>query len=247
MLGSAVGRRAALDIALPAGRPVSLTDQVVAAIRAAAERGEIRPGQLYSAYQLAELLDVSRAPVREALMKLSEAGMVRMERNRGFRLVVPDAREIAEIFQLRLLLEVPAARAAAGDATGATARELRREFRSMRAAVRTGDADLFMAHDRAFHDCALRSTGNRRLVLTVGALRDATRTLGASTVDRSRGLADIAAEHEPILTAVRDRDPEAAAEAMRVHVTRTGRLLVEQAADDPDEAERLWHEIVGAA
>lgn len=86
----------------------SLTDQVADAVRAAVRSGDLTPGRLYSAYQMADLLGVSRSPVREALLRLAEAGMVALERNRGFRIAVPGAREIAEVFHLRLLLEVPA-------------------------------------------------------------------------------------------------------------------------------------------
>jgi hypothetical protein len=55
----------------------------------------------------------STGSVREALMRLAEAGMVEFERNRGFWIVTPGPQDIAEIFALRMLLEVPAARRAA--------------------------------------------------------------------------------------------------------------------------------------
>src|ERR1700733_6256472 len=108
--------------------PASLTDQAVAAIREAVRDGALVPGQLYSAYQIAAYLGVSRSPVREALMRLAEAGMVSFERNRGFRIVLPGPRDIAEVFGLRLLLEVPAARQAAGSATTELVAGLRAEF-----------------------------------------------------------------------------------------------------------------------
>jgi DNA-binding FadR family transcriptional regulator len=56
------------------------------------------------------------------------------------------------------------------------------------APVARGDEPLFMRHDRRFHDLVLGATGNERLVATVDGLRDATVTLGASTVDCSRSL-----------------------------------------------------------
>src|SRR5919109_1592521 len=95
------------------GRAPSLNDQVVEAVRAAIHSGDLAPGELYSAYQIADRLGVSRSPVREALLRLAETGLVRMERNRGFRIVAPAAHDIAEIFAVRLLLEVPASGQAA--------------------------------------------------------------------------------------------------------------------------------------
>ncbi|HEY1917549.1 MAG TPA: GntR family transcriptional regulator [Streptosporangiaceae bacterium] len=216
------------------GPPVSLTDQTVAAIRAAVRDGTLRPGQLYSAYQIASMLGVSRSPVREALMRLAEAGTVTFERNRGFRVVMPSAKDITEIFQLRLLLEVPAARHAALHPTPGLVTALRAELRDMRKAARAHDEALFMRHDQLLHHLILVTTGNDRMVALVDSLRDVTRMLGASTVDTSRDLPDIAAEHGPIIDAVAARDAPAAAESMSHHITHTGRLLVTQASPTPD-------------
>jgi DNA-binding GntR family transcriptional regulator len=224
------------------GRSLSLTDQVMAALRSGVDDGTLVPGRLYSAYQLADDLGVSRSPVREALLKLAEAGMVRLERNKGFRIVLPGAREIAEIFHLRLMLEVPAVERAADVATTKLVRQLRAELTAMRAAARGHDEPEFMRHDRRFHELLLEAAGNHRLTQLVNHLRDVTRLLGASTVDRSRSLSDIAAEHRPILDAVAAGDPARAAHEMRAHLEHTGRLLVAQAG--PDDAEDLWGEVV---
>ncbi|MFC4585652.1 GntR family transcriptional regulator [Sphaerisporangium corydalis] len=214
------------------GGASSLTEQVIEAVREAIHSGELRPGELYSVYQLSAQLNVSRTPVREAMLRLAEAGMVRFERSRGFRVLRSDPKEIAEVFQLRLLLEVPAARVAARRAGPALVEAMRAELEAMRGAAKEHDERAFMRHDRAFHGLLLAAGANRKLVGIVGNLRDATTTLGASTVDRSRSLADIAAEHEPILTAVESGDPAAAAEAMRTHIAHTGELLLTQSATE---------------
>ena len=213
-----------------AGPAASLTDQTADAIRQAVRSGTLRPGHLYSAYQIAAMLGVSRSPVREALMRLAEAGMVRLERNRGFRIVIPGPTDIAEIFQLRLLLEVPAARQAARQPASGLVAGLRAELRQMRAAALDHDEARFMRHDQKLHEAILRATGNARMVSLVGNLRDITRILGASTVDRSRDLDAIADEHEPIVTAIAAGDAAAAAKTMKYHVSHTGKLLVAQAA-----------------
>jgi len=225
----------------------SLTDQVAAAVRAAVRSGDLVPGRLYSAYQLAELLGVSRSPVREALLRLAEAGMVTLERNRGFRVVLPGAREIAEVFHLRLLLEVPAVAHVASSPRAGLAEALYAELAAMRAAADAHDEARFMSHDRELHQLMLEAGGNRRLVATVNHLRDIARLLGASTVDRSRSLTDIADEHEPIVRALETGDADRVADLMRAHLEHTGRLLVAQALresggrGDPDA---LWAEVV---
>ena len=80
-------------------------------------------------------------------MRLAEAGMVEFERNRGFRIVIPQPRDIAEVFHLRLLLEVPAARRVASRATPELVAALRAELAKMRqAADRHDEALLHTQH-----------------------------------------------------------------------------------------------------
>jgi DNA-binding GntR family transcriptional regulator len=86
----------------------------------------------------------------------------------------------------------------------------------------------FMAHDQRFHEILHDAAGNRRLAAQVDQLRDHVRLRGASTVGRSRDLAAVHAEHVAIRDALRARDPDAAAQAMRAHLLSTGTLLVGQ-------------------
>ncbi len=228
----------------PLGAPAaSLTDQAVAAIRQAVRNGTLPPGRLYSAYQIASYLGVSRSPVREALMRLAETGLVAFERNRGFRVVIPGPQEIAEVFQLRLLLEVPAARRAATRTSAGLVAELGAELAEMRKAAPGHDEAVFMRHDQRLHHLIVAAAGNSRLVGLVDNLRDVTRLLGASTVDRSRDLDAIADEHVPIVAAIAAGDVAAAGEAMAHHVAHTGKLLVRQAVAEAGgqvSADELW-------
>jgi DNA-binding GntR family transcriptional regulator len=212
----------------------NLNRQVAEVLREAIHSGELQPGELYSVSRLADRLGVSRTPVREALLGLADTGMVRIERNRGFRVVRRNPRHIAEVFHLRLLLEVPAARLAARHADPALPDALREELAQMRTAADDHDEARFMQHDRAFHELVLAAGGNSLLTATVGNLRDTITTVGASTVDQTRSLADIAAEHEPILAALAAADPDAAAAAMHHHVAHTGELLLAQVSTEND-------------
>lgn len=200
----------------------SLTDHVVAHVRDEVRAGRLVPGELYSVYRLSDELGVSRSPVREALLRLSEAGLVAFERNRGFRVHVPDPHDIAEIFAVRLALEVPAARRLAGRVTPAVRSELEAQRDAMRAAVVAGDEPGFSRDDRGLHALVLERSGNRRAAAVVDGLRETTRLLGAST---SRSLEHVRAEHDPLVDALLAGDADAAGEAMCVHLERTGRLL----------------------
>jgi DNA-binding GntR family transcriptional regulator len=232
-----------------AGR--SLAEQVISEVRRAVHTGAMVPGRLYSVYQVAEQLNVSRSPVREAMLRLAEAGLVQVERNRGFRVVLPRPREIVEIFGVRIALELPAVRRAT--ASGAMATELgatlRATMEEMAAAVAAGDESLFFHLDQALHDHILAAAGNGRARAIVGGLRDTMRILGTSTDDRSRTLRQVHEEHEPIVAAVAAGDPGAAVRAMEAHLTNTGLILARQAAraqGEPVDVDALWASIVAA-
>lgn len=116
-------------------------------------------------------------------MRLAGAGMVSLEGNRGFRVVAPGAREIAEIFHLRLLLEVSTTRAVAANPPTDLAEDTGGELNAMSAAATRHEEDRFMSHDRDLHQLLLYTGGNRRLASIVNHQLDVARLLGASTMD----------------------------------------------------------------
>lgn len=208
----------------------NLAKEIFEELRGAIVSGELVPGTLYSVHDLAARLGVSRTPVREALIQLSERGMVRFERNRGIRVLQTSLHDLEEVFAIRLLLEVPATFRAAGLADGDWVRELAGHLHAMREAADAHDEAEFMAADRRFHETINAASGNLRLARYIDSLRDMVLLRGTSTVDRSRGLHDILGEHETILALIEDGKPREAAEAMRAHLLHTARLLIGQEA-----------------
>jgi DNA-binding GntR family transcriptional regulator len=222
-------------------------EQAIAAIRAAIDEGRMKPGVKYSAYQLAEVLGISRTPVRDALLRLEEIGLIKFEARQGFRILLPHPKEIAEIFAVRLALELPAVRKVAAIADPALTRALLEQRRLMRAAAADGDETAFARHDQRLHDLILDGAGNTRSRTIVRSLRETTRLLGASTADRTRTLADIDDEHTPIVDAITAGDPAAAEAAMRTHLVHTGKLLVTQALSEDETdltVDEIWSTVV---
>jgi DNA-binding GntR family transcriptional regulator len=213
------------------------------AVRTAIDDGVLRPGIKYSVYQLAEALGISRTPVREALLQMEEAGLIHFEARQGFRILLPDPREIADIFAVRLALELPAAaRAARGRDDDLSAR-LSQRMAAMRAAADGGDERAFAHYDQLLHDHILEASGNMRARSIIATLRETTRLLGANTANRTRTLTDIDAEHLPIVEAIVAGDALRARAAMRNHLISTGKTLVAQAVHDQElqaDAEAIW-------
>lgn len=221
-------------------RPVEpeagLTARAHSEIRRAILEGRIPAGELTSVRALSEALGISRTPVREALVELAKAGMVAFERNRGVRVVVTLERDVEEIFQLRLWLEVPAVAEAVPRCDAAALDLLGDALDGMRA--RLDDEPAFMRHDWRFHRTLLAATGNDRLVAFVERLRDQTRVRGITTVGRSRRLEAILAEHDAVFARVRAGEAAAAADAMARHLTTTRDLLLAQdrPSTNPEDA-----------
>ncbi|WP_249999335.1 GntR family transcriptional regulator [Actinoplanes sp. M2I2] len=212
------------SLTLPLEAP-TLADAVALAVREGIAAGELAPDITYSVYQLADLLGISRSPVREGLLRLAEAGLVEIRRNRGFRVLPPRAHDVEEIVEIRLALEPPAARKAAAGTESQHA-AIQAALDAMAAAAARDDEAAFWPADRSLHDLLLQAAGNTRAAAIVAQLRSTTALLGPPTTASGRTLSEIHAEHEPVVAAVLARDAPAAEAAMRAHLEATGRLLV---------------------
>jgi DNA-binding GntR family transcriptional regulator len=222
----------------------SLTDRARESIKQAIIDGQLAPGSLHSVQTLADIFKVSRTPVREALIDLAGAGMVEFERNRGVRILETSVHDLEEILVLRILLEVPAAFRAASQIDDDGLKLLKAELKSMNRAARAGEEPTMMTHDRAFHGLINAASGNTRLTEYVDSLRDLILTRGVSTVDRTRSLKEIVAEHRAIYAALETHDPAAAAAAMKAHLVNTSSLLLEQEGGRDSSRGLGWEELV---
>jgi DNA-binding GntR family transcriptional regulator len=139
---------------------------------------------------------------------------------------------------------VPAAYRAASQIDDAGLELLKAELKSMASAARAGDEATMMAHDRVFHGLINSASGNGRLSEYVDSLRDLILTRGVSTVDRTRSLKDIVAEHRAIHSALEAGDPEASAAAMKAHLVSTSSLLLQQEGGRDSSVALGWEELV---
>jgi DNA-binding GntR family transcriptional regulator len=244
----------------------SVAEQAVTAVRHAIVTGELKAGHRYTADFLAHKYGVSRTPVREALVRLSEAGFVIVEPKVGFRVIERNVRDVQDLFQMRLRLEVPAAYQAAHPRGLIDIERLREDFEAMRVIARSQaeawaeapsapesqDLDLqYVDVDTRFHERILEASGNKRLVLEVRKLRHNITALGAWRLSQSRqdangnlekGLLAMEREHEALLDAMDRRDQPGAAQAMYSHLVQTGDLLmtVLEKADE-ERYDRDWY------
>ncbi|GAA3787217.1 GntR family transcriptional regulator [Streptomyces coacervatus] len=199
---------------IPRPRPVqraSVRGQILDALRTALVAGELTPGEVYSAPALGERFGVSATPVREAMQQLALEGAVEVVPNRGFRVIERGARELAELAEVRALIEVPVILRLARTVPAERWAALRPLAEAAVRAAASGCRATYAETDRTFHRALFALSGNGQLVQIADDLhRRAQWPLVGGPA--SRGHADLvadAAEHAALLDALIVRDLDA--------------------------------------
>lgn len=182
---------------------------------------QLLPGDKLSDVHLSEELGVSRTPVREALHRLAQDGIVRTESHRGFFVTSFDQQDVHEIYDLRAALEVLAVRLAFPKFQPQQLREAGQHLDAISRLIASGDEranDAFLLVDRAFHDMVAQTAGNRRLAASLTSLQG---QLGVFQVYGTHFKALIAqslAHHQQIVAALQRGDCPGAEQAMEQHI-----------------------------
>lgn len=181
----------------------TLKDEAVAVVRQALMAGVMEPGQIYSANSLAVQLGVSNSPVREAMMELSTKGLLEVVRNRGFRVVEMSDADRREVYDLRMMIEVPAVVQVAERGLASQNAQLVRELAQTTMDTARPDNMLeYLDADQAFHMGIVGLLGNRRLNGIIENLRDQSRVRGSYHLAERGLLRQSAQEHGPIVEAL---------------------------------------------
>ena len=184
--------------------------------------GSFKDGERLDEVQLAKRFSVSRTPVREALSRLAQSGLVEQIPRRGVFVRQPGPVELIEMFEVMAELEAVCARLAAVRITDAALADLHETNARCDAAVEASDADGYYRENERFHGILYRQSGNG--FLEQECLRLQRRLQPFRRVQlRVRGrLRQSMAEHEKIVAALEKGDGEGAAEAIRAHVAVQG-------------------------
>ncbi|MFD4218055.1 GntR family transcriptional regulator [Streptomyces griseus] len=207
----------------PAPRVVrrhSVRGQILDALRAALVDGELVPGQVYSAPALGARFGVSATPVREAMQRLAVEGAVEVVPNRGFRVSERGPREVAELAEVRALIEVPVMLSLARTVPAHRWSVLRPLAEATVTAAAVGDRAAYAESDRAFHRAVLALSGNEQLVSVADELhRRSQWPLVSSPATRRADLLADASEHTALLDALIAQDLNVVQSLVREHFT----------------------------
>jgi DNA-binding GntR family transcriptional regulator len=223
-----------MSLALPA-RPDSLSDVVYETIRDAIVNRTIPPGARVTETGLANQLNVSKTPVREALLKLREIGLIEPHGARGGRVVLPSPIAIRNAYEARLALETFAAQTAARRASPAAKAQIEAIARTCLEHAEAGDLDGFKAYDAEFHDTIVRSTDNPRLVSMVADTVALVTALRRRDVPRAQISIECAQAHVGIAEAITAGEDDAAASSMAEHLRHVEACVLASMLDDGSE------------
>jgi DNA-binding GntR family transcriptional regulator len=188
-------------------------------LRNAIMQGILTPGTQLGETDLANRLKVSRGPLREAMQRLVQEGLLRSEHNRGLFVIELDADDVRDIYLARSAIERAAvATIIERDPTG-TARRLEKAHRSMVTAARRGDLKALSDADLAFHQLLVEESGSPRLRRMHDTLLVETRMCIAALEQTCQVPEATVSEHGAMVEAIRDRDLERLDKLITAHTS----------------------------
>ena len=209
--------------AVDLGRTASSSDVIYDALRDAIIRGEISEGENLRQDSVAQMFNVSRIPVREALKRLEAQGLVTSARYKGVVVASMSVSEIEEIFEFRALIEPTVIEHAVPRMSQATLDEARRHCAAFAAET---DPSRWGDLNRAFHTALYRDAGRPYYQSVIDKTSDRIERYVRAQLDLTHGMQRARADHQAILDACFRRDAKAAGRLTRAHIANASKTLI---------------------
>ncbi|MFF5987439.1 GntR family transcriptional regulator [Prauserella flavalba] len=213
-------------------RPVPLRERVYQAMQELIISRQLAPGQHLVESELAEMLGVSRQPIREALQLLNSEGWVDLRPGYGAFVHAPTEAEVDQLLVVRAALEAESARLAALNTDAEGVARLRKLCAQGEAAVASDDIDGMVAANAELHRCVTELSGNQVLLDMVSQVDRRVRWY-YTPIARHRGHQSWQ-EHARLIDAIEAGDADAASRTMREHTERTRQSYLEQRRENPE-------------
>uniref|UniRef100_UPI0035B48E74 GntR family transcriptional regulator n=1 Tax=Paenirhodobacter enshiensis TaxID=1105367 RepID=UPI0035B48E74 len=182
-----------------------------------------QPGEIVTERRLAEMLDMSRTPIRDALLMLEGEGLLIRRGTRGLQVKQIRIEDFMDALQIRSLLEPAMARMAAGRIPAGDLDSLRNQLQTLAAG---GENDRMSVRevDERLHEMIARAAGNPQLEQIIRTVRRQTQMFDLRSMPERLG--DTCAEHIAIVDAIASGNAEASAKAMADHLSAVRRAIV---------------------
>ncbi|MEV0385915.1 GntR family transcriptional regulator [Nonomuraea sp. NPDC050643] len=198
-------------------RPPTAQQFVLTELRRAITTGRLRPGAPIRQDALAEELQVSRVPLREALKTLEGEGLVTHQAHKGYCVVTLSLDDLREVYRIRHLLEEEAVRRAVALLTDADLARLEAAQEEVERAAAAGDVLAMTTANRTFHMTLFDCSGMPRLTRLIRTLWDTTDAYRSMYYGDAGNRERVIKEHRATLDALRRRSADEAVATLDVH------------------------------
>ena len=205
----------------------TLTNRALKEIRAAIRNGKLKPGERLVEMQLAEEMQISRFPIREALRYLEKEGLVETKPFKGTHVARFTERDMEELYSLRSSLEELAVRILIENLDEKKIKMLETIIQSMQKASQTGNIDQMISEDLRFHQTVCELSGHRKLLGVWQTLESQLQVFLNIEKDFFETAYQYVATHDPIMQAIKNRNVETAEKAIREHLGLAMRIIRE--------------------
>lgn len=219
---SRMAGRPALALAPPApeAAPATLGDQAYAQIKQLIFDFALMPGDRFSETELAERVQVSRTPLRQALQRLQREGFLRVFPKAGWQVAPLDFDQFDELYDLRVLLECQAVQLLCDAVQRPALTELVQVW-GVPAAERLDDADLVRELDEQFHQKLVQAAGNREMARVHQDITERIRIIRRLDFTQPARVEATYQEHARILRAIGQRRADEARRLLRAHIEQS--------------------------
>lgn len=207
------------------GEKISRAEHAYQQLLEGIHNGRLKPGSRIRETEIAEWLDISRTPIREALLRLESEGLLCTAPRKGLIVSELDYQAVMELYQMREVLEATAAGLAAKHASEAEVYALREMINQQKSSL--GDNQQQSSQNRDFHNALYHAAHNRYLLRSLNSLRDAMSLLGKTTYEVPGRDKTACEEHEQIVAAIADGDVEGAEQHAREHIRSAQRARIQ--------------------
>ena len=182
----------------------STVEYVAEELRLAISAGRLHQGEQLGEAELAQRLDVSRGPLREAMQRLVAEGLLQAIRNRGVFVTELSLDDVRDIYATRAVIERAALELVLPDAAATTAEAIQPTVAAMRTAARHGRASAVSDADQRFHEALVEACGSSRLIRAMRTLVVESRMCLGELETTYDDLGVQVREHGELLQAIRD-------------------------------------------
>lgn len=208
-----------------------LRDVVFNTLRQSILTGELRPGERLMEIHLADKLGVSRTPIREAIRKLELEGLVTMIPRRGAEVAQITEKNLRDVLEVRSALDALAIELACDRITAEELEELRKACDHFEEETCKGDANQMALADVALHDIILTASRNERLIGMISNLSQQMYRYRLEYVKDPGSYERLIQEHRIIYEAIRDKDKETGAGAIRAHIDNQEKVIIKMISE----------------